>query len=500
MKDCDVIVVGASNSGTMAAAAAAEKGAKVLVIDKMHSAKFLFRNTIASVGSKAQKKAGLKIDKMKLVNFLAAFAQYHVQQDLLWTWVNHSAETVDWLDDNVLKPHGDYMQATTDAKYESLVNTAFPTGNEVTKHDGSYWEIGWGQWAIEKAQSLGAEYRWDTALQHLLIKQGKVIGVQVMDTKNQTVENILANKGVILCTGGYGANKALMEKWDPAGLKTIMYSDSPRDDGSGILAGMEAGAARDEEPASIIFNRGAVPVGTNAETFYDIGFHDIMAAGYLWLGSYPFLKVNLQGKRFFNESSPYQFDMNAEAMQPGHIEATIWTGETMKEENLKKMHTLGCSRLNFPGIFTAEQARQEVANNVKGGLVKKADTLKDLAKQLHLPVEQFKKTVARYNEMCKQGKDTDYGKEAYRLFPVNKAPYYGCWLGGRLLATFDGLRINTKMQVIKENGDPIPHLFAAGNCSGGFFWGSYPDRVPGLAASHADTFGRLAGQNAATLD
>ena len=37
----------------------------------------------------------------------------------------------------------------------------------------------------------------------------------------------------------------------------------------------------------------------------------------------------------------------------------------------------------------------------------------------------------------------------------------------------------------------------AGNDSGGFFWGSYPDRVPGLASSHAQTFGRLAGKNAA---
>ena len=69
--------------------------------------------------------------------------------------------------------------------------------------------------------------------------------------------------------------------------------------------------------------------------------------------------------------------------------------------------------------------------------------------------------------------------------------------GGRLLATLDGLRVNTKMQVLNTQGDAIPHLYAAGNASGGFFWGSYPDHVPGLTASHAQTFGRLAGQQAA---
>lgn len=159
---------------------------------------------------------------------------------------------------------------------------------------------------------------------------------------------------------------------------------------------------------------------------------------------------------------------------------------------------MGCSRLGFPGIFNAEQARQEVAVNVKAGLVKKADTIEDLAEQLQMPVKILKPTVVRYNENCYQGKDLDFGKESNRLFPVDKGPYYGAYIGGRLLATFDGLRINTRMQVIKENGDTIPNLYAAGNCSGGFFWGAYPDRVPGLAVSHADTFGRLAGQYAAT--
>ncbi|ETA73273.1 Twin-arginine translocation pathway signal precursor [Ligilactobacillus equi DPC 6820] len=52
------------------------------------------------------------------------------------------------------------------------------------------------------------------------------------------------------------------------------------------------------------------------------------------------------------------------------------------------------------------------------------------------------------------------------------------------------------MQVLNEQGKVIEGLYAAGNCSGGFFWGDYPDHVPDLTASHALTFGRLAGQYA----
>ena len=275
-----------------------------------------------------------------------------------------------------------------------------------------------------------------------------------------------------------------------------MYTDSQRDDGSGIVAAMEIGAAKDEQPASIVFNRGAVPVGTNAKDYYEVDLTPPDDPGYLWLGSYPFLKVNLNGERFFNESAPYQFDMNSASKQPGYLEVTIWNEKTMTDDVLRQFHTLGCSRLGFPGIFTGDEAREEVAKRVDEGFVQKADSIEELAEKLQLPIENLKKSIARYNELAEKKQDDDFGKEGFRLYPIEDGPYYGTWLGGRLLATLDGLRINTKMQVLNERGQVIPGLYAAGNCSGGFFWGSYPDRVPGLTASHAMTFGMLAGRYA----
>lgn len=495
-KQYDVLVVGASNAGGFAAAAAAEKGAKVAVIDKMGSTSFLYRETIASLHSKVQKEAGVEIDKNELVNFLTEFAQDNVDQRLLNTWADHSSETVDWLDEEILRPHGAYLQATTDAYYESSMNRAFPTGNEVTRPDGKYWQMGFGQWVLDKAQEYGAEIIWRTKLQHLLVEDGAVTGALVEDVQSKQTYKIFA-KNVIMCTGGYGSNQALMAKWNPLGLKTNVYTDSQRDDGSGIVAAMEVGAAKDEQPASIVFNRGAVPVGTNAKDFYEVDLTPPNDPGYLWLGSYPFLKVNLKGERFYNESAPYQFAMNAAARQPGYLQAMIWNEETMDDEHLKTVHTLGCSRLNFPGIFTGAEAREEVAARLKEGLVKKADTIEDLAAQLGIPADTLKQTVVRYNDLCHKGVDEDFGKEGYRMLALDQGPYYGAVIGGRLLATLDGLRVNTQMQVLREDGSVIPGLYAAGNCSGGFFFGAYPDHVPGLTASHAQTFGRLAGQIAA---
>lgn len=496
-QEYDVIVVGASNAGGMAAAAAAEKGAKVLVIDKMGSAGYLYRETIAAIHSKAQKKAGVEIDRNELVNFISTFNQGNVDQRLLNVWADNSSEMVDWLDDEVLQPHGAYIKATPDAHYETERNRAFPTGNEATAPDGKYWQMGYGNWVIAKAEELGAKFAWHTKLEELIVENGRVVGLVAKNMKSKKTSTFRGRKGVILCTGGYGSNQALMQKWNPLGLKTNVYTDSQRDDGSGIVAALKVGAAKDEEPASIVFNRGAVPVGTNAEDFYEVDLTPPDDPGYLWLGSYPMLKVNLNGERFFNESAPYQFQMTAASKQPGYLSAMIWTEETMSDESLKQYHTLGCSRLGFPGIFTGEEARKEVNDRLNEGLVQKADTIEELAEKLGLPKENLQKTVDRYNEMVIKGQDSDFGKESYRLEPVNNAPYYGAIVGGRLLATLDGLRVNTKMQVINKQDKVIEGLYAAGNCSGGFFWGIYPDHVPGLTASHALTFGRLAGKYAA---
>lgn len=484
----DVVVVGASNAGGFAAAAAAENGAKVLCIDKMGSVDHLYRNTLGSIDSNSQKRAGVKIDKNKVIQYLTAFAQDNVDQKLLWAWANHSGETMDWLEEHVLKPEGIHLHSYTDAYYETLINMAFPTANEITRDDKS-WARGWGKYVVQYAEKQGVKFSWNTKLEHLITdKAGKVIEIETKSRETNKINRINVTKGVVLATGGYGANTALVQKWNPTLLKKCVATKSPCDDGSGQIAAMEVGAARDDEGASIIFDRGAVTPGTNIKDTYYIGWDAKM----LTLGSFPFLKVNLKGERFFNESAPYQFEMNANMHQPGNLDIAIFNEDTMN--HLKDFHTLGCSRVGWPGGNDMDSFRKKLQENLDRGTAVKADSIEELAEKLHLPREKLVATVSRYNQMAKNGVDEDFGKEKYRLFPIDGAPYYGITFGGVLLATFDGLHINDHMSVLDENNDPIKGLYAAGNCSGSFFWGSYPDRLPGLAAGRATTFGRLAGK------
>lgn len=488
MEKYDVIVVGASNAGGFAAAAAAERGKKVLVIEKTGTVEHLYRHWLGGVNTRAQKREGIKINKNELAQYLTAFTQDNVDQKLIWAWINNSAEAMDWLEEKVLQPKGDHLYSETDAHYETLINKAFPTEHHVTS-DNKKDDKNYGNYLIEYAKKHGAEFRYKIKLEHLITnKENRVVGVKVKNTQTDEITEIGANDGVILCTGGYGANPALVQKWNPTILKKCCYTQSPRDDGSGIVAAMEVGAAKDDEAASIIFDRGLIPVGTNTKDTYVIDWKNPQYN----LGSFMFLKVNLKGERFFNESAPYQFDMNSLMHQPGNIEVLIWNEYNM--DHLKDYHTLGCSRVGWPGNKEVPDRKIQNEQKVKDGLVQKANSIKELAIKLHLPKETLVKTVKRYNELAKEGSDDDFGKEKSRLLPIEGAPYYGGWFSGVLLATLDGLHINDHMQVLDENCDPIEGLYAAGNCSGGFFWGSYEDRVPGLTCSHAQTFGRLAGK------
>ena len=128
----------------------------------------------------------------------------------------------------------------------------------------------------------------------------------------------------------------------------------------------------------------------------------------------------------------------------------------------------------------------------------KADTIEELAEKLGLPVDNFKATVDRYNELYDKQDDEDFGKEAYRLSALRTAPFEGIRMsGGYFICTMDGIKIDTNINAVDKDGNPIEGLYVAGDCSGGYFDTSYPNLLAGAAAGRSVTFGRLAGKNAA---
>ena len=224
-------------------------------------------------------------------------------------------------------------------------------------------------------------------------------------------------------------------------------------------------------------------------------------SGYMHLGSEPWLKVNLNGERFSNESVPYDFILHAAFMEPGHLYNTIYDSNWM--EHVKQFQQIGCARIEPSQsggklqIFSWEAEQGLLAGMEQGGLIQKADTLEELAEKLNMPADAFVATVERYNELCAKGEDEDFGKESYRMLPLENPPYYGCRQGATVLCTLDGLRINTKMQVLDTEGNPIEGLYSAGDCSGGFFAHNYPEYIVGVAIGRTLTEGYLLGDELA---
>ena len=107
----------------------------------------------------------------------------------------------------------------------------------------------------------------------------------------------------------------------------------------------------------------------------------------------------------------------------------------------------------------------------------------------------LKTTVERFNAAVEAGQDEDWGRTTLE-YKIQKGPFYAVWATPNLHDTLAGLRIDGSMQVLDLDGNPIPNLFAAGECaSGQFFATVYP--CSGSMLSISTTYGRVAGKNAA---
>ena len=411
---------------------------------------------------------------------------------------NLGLEAVDWYADVVkqynpgvkLHMEWDVGEGGHDTYYVPATMHNFQ--DNLPEHDYSSATASYGLSSLTQCvKDNGCEIRYETALVKLEREENsRVTGVIAKNDKGEYIR-INASKGVVLCCGGYAYNKQMLATLNPdAYLSTVQADASALDTGDGIKAAMWVGAEKDPDGTAMLFDRGTIAPDRVSDGNWE-------KSGYFHLGSQPWLKVNLNGERFSNESVPYDFILHAAFMEPGHLYNTIYDSSWV--EQVKQFQQIGCARIEPSKsggklqIFSWEVEKGLLEGMEQAGFVQKADTLEELAEKLNMPVDTFAATVKRYNELCAKGEDEDFGKDSYRLLPLNNPPYYGCRQGASLLCTLDGLRINTQMQVLDTEGRPIEGLYAAGDCSGGFFAHNYPEYIVGVAVGRTLTEGYLVG-------
>lgn len=498
--DTDILVVGCGTGGMFAVAAAAEEGAKVIGIDRFVTGTGI-RDDLAAIDSRYQKKWGTKIDKFEYIRAMTTYAAGHLKQDLVKLWADESAETINWYGDRLAERGVELWHESGDS-VDPAYHHHFPTGHSPrwrTSDDGTGKPLNGNKILFDYATKKGARFDYNTRMIKLEKKDGRVTGCIAVDGDGKYVR-YNAKKGVVVATGGYALNYKMLEALQPHTLRVIGRNRSmPGAHGDGIKACLWVGAKMDETHASMKFDRCALrpdqPNGPKTAQSGDVGM--------FWMASQPWLKVNADGKRFINESGTYEAILHADEYNKGHCHYTIFDSNWVEYAKQFKMH--GCSRLwpfengadpNIPWQVFQEKYFPVL---LEKGFLMKADTIEELAEKLHLPVDALKATVERYNGFVKNGNDLDYGKEPFRLSPVDKPPFYGAKNTGDILCTMDGIVIDTNMNAIDTEGNAIPGLYVIGNDSGAYFANTYPNLSTGMACGRTVTFGRHVGKYLAKL-
>lgn len=493
--DCEILVVGAGTAGHFAAMSAAESGADVLVIEKGDEGGFGIRYNVGGVNTELQQSAGIEIDRTAITEDFSRHANNYNNQDLVHMWYDESGAILDKYV-AILKDAGMFPHLVNNKKHEEAIWHEWTTAIEcLDTEDMKVWM------PVESyVTERGGRFRFHTSLVELIKDEtGKVVGAYAEDEGGNAIK-VNASKGVIVCTGGYAANLDMMKALQPQTCELYSYVAAPPSNvGDGIKACLWAGASQDPNHSACLFERTQVPPDR-------VGGVDSLDVGKAatWCAQ-PWLSVDLNGKRFCNESSPYDYRLHAISQRPGKTYVTLLDSNYV--EHIKKYDTFGCSRNVVKNSIPQWDGTQTIYTEDKiaslgdklndpESYVQKADTWEELAEKLGIPADNLVATVNRYNEMCEKGVDEDFGKEAYRLVPYTTPPYYGVRTTGRLLCTFDGIRVDTTLRALDADGNAIEGLYCAGNDSGCYFEFSYPDLAPGACGGRAATFGYLAVKHA----
>jgi fumarate reductase flavoprotein subunit len=346
---------------------------------------------------------------------------------------------------------------------------------------------------VNKAKQMGVDLRFSISTKKIVIDRGRVTGVIAEDESGKTIR---ANaKAVIIATGGFGSNKEMIKEHTGFNLGEDMFLRmNLKMMGDGIRLAWEAGAAKEAMGMLMEYNvpgPGIVgPIAWMRKNQVPV----IQRQPYLW--------VNQQGERFFDESvAMATFRGNAIARQKGRCAYLIFDEGTRKSMEEKGFDSGGGGNL-FPGNerlvdFDAQiKGLQDSGNNN----VFVADTLEGLAQKIGIEPDALQKTVDEYNRFCEKGHDDLFAKDPKFLRPVKVPKFYAFRIMPCAPVTFGGIKVNERMEVLNKEQDVIPGLYAAGN-DANIMYGDTPDynhlKLAGSACGFALNSGRIAGENAA---
>ncbi|MBR6521526.1 MAG: FAD-binding protein [Oscillospiraceae bacterium] len=452
----DVIMIGGGISGLAAGARCKYRGLDTIIIDKNKTMQAL-AGQIAAVNSRIMAEKGIEIDKKMLAADWLKMSGSRVQEDLLWLFINRSAEGFHWM----LDLAGDCLEVGVYEAYKGPMFSEYPGTHHIFQKRGSDKYKHWGGGFLaceifEKAflEMGGTLHRSTYAVYLEKDETGRVTGCVAM-CEDGKYRRYNGTKAVVLATGDCSDDPEMMEAFCPIGTRPSQHVKRKGNTGDGQKMAYWAGAALD-----------------NPEWAPTI--HALAYSGYQGF----FLHVNRLGKRFMNEDTWMQAKSVRCLMQPGGDFAySVWDSKYLDEmaDRFSELGGQGMMPLSVVGdSFNRERMEKVMQKYIDDGNAFVADTLEELAEKMEVPVENLLKTVERYNELVAKGDDVDFGKRTRLLTSIEQGPFYACKWGPSLLDVFGGAQVDTNLNAIGADAKNIPGLYAVGNAAGGMYAVDYP--------------------------
>jgi len=461
----DFLIVGAGISGLAAAVQARQLDLNTIVIDKNG---FVAGNGggvegIFGINTKMQKAAGIHAEKEDIISKEAELGQYRADGSFWVDLINNSADNIDWL----------VNLGVQLSKVDDYHGTCmFPTFHWFK---GGFASVGYVPYMKKKADELNVKFLLETSATSIIEENGTVKGVYAKTPDGYIKINA---KATLLATGGVGHNPELIEKqgWS---TKNIHYCSMPSNTGDGYQMAMSVGAMDmlKESPECMMNYIQAFPhEGIHLYLDPINGFMSLPSGG-------PVVFVNQDGRRFVNENVK-KFNLIYQRMA---IKATKVTYEIFTQRIFDEL---------TKNVENADKILAKAVKENEGNSLFKANSIYELAEKVNLPSETLVNTVNDYNSFCDNGKDLEFNKDQDMLISMKEGPYYIARLDPSNLIGLGGIGSNRKFEVINNDFEKIPGLYASGMDSTMQYRDVYTITLGGSACAHNVNSGRQAAKNA----
>jgi len=471
--ECDLVVIAAGPAGLAAAVAAAEKEAKVIVLEKANTTGGASNMGMGPLGveTRIQRENLIGITREEAFQKFMNYTHWRVDARLVREYLWKSADTIDWLEDMGVEFFGAFKYFP---ESEATWHIVKPESGEMgPRAASSMLRI-----MTERAKELGAEFLLETPAKKILREDGRVTGVIAVDKNGEEIK--IDCNAVVVATGGFGDNPEMIKQFTPYEYgKTMFNFRIPGVVGDGMKMAWEAGAAHTECNMEVAYG---CPVGDAYPTVKVTH-------------TQPNLMVNLQGERFVNEEvmSNTTYFSNALSTQKKSVGFSI-----IDDSILNYYAKNGADKVSLVfhiKSFDTYRDEMEKAVQTDPGYFFMANSIEELADKMGVNKENLAKTVAEYNEACKTN-DKLFEKNKRYLKPLKGPRYYAVAFYPGAYGSLGGIKINYKTEVLDTEWEVIPGLYAAGTDANTIFGDSYVFILPGNTMGFALNSGRMAGENA----